>query len=231
MLYSTASSSPYCAEWQFGGITAWVCSDSFQVSRTIDSTYDEEREFETIVFVDGTPRRTVSSPILTSTPETTIPDTEDTTIETTTPEEPSTSEPSASETETTPPPPPPPGPNVGAIVGGVVGGLAVICLTILGVLYILRRNRRRDQSHGSLSEPTAHSGVPDTQDVGSPTITQPYSSRTISPAQPQNDAMHPQTAYFNHDALEATTSDHMNSSSHEFGGLGRDRQYASTPGT
>ena len=186
------------------------------------STYDEEpREFTTIVFVDGTPSMTWVNPVFTPITDSTATDPSET-FETI--EEPS-------ETKTAPPPPPPPGLNVGAVVGGVVGGLAVISLTILGILYILRRNRRRDQSHGSLPESTAHSRFPDPKVVGSPTITQPYSPRTMSPIQPQNDATLPQTAYFNHDAFEAATSDHLSASTHEHGGLAGDRQYASTPGT
>ncbi|KAJ4229149.1 hypothetical protein NW759_003872 [Fusarium solani] len=225
ILKCTESSSPYCAEWHFGGITAWVCSD-FRTSETIYSTNDgQPREFKTVVFVDGTPSMTWVDAMFTPTTESTATDPSETfeTTTTTTTEE-------LSETKTAPPPPPPPGLNVGAVVGGVVGGLAVISLTILGILYILRRNRRRDQSHSSLPESTAHSSVPDTKVVGSPTITQPYSPRTISPIQPQNDATLPQTVYFNHDALEAATSDHLSASTHELGGLVGDGQYASTPG-
>ncbi|KAM6516466.1 hypothetical protein FALCPG4_014649 [Fusarium falciforme] len=222
-LKCTESSSPYCAEWYFEGITAWVCSD-FQTSETIYSTYDgEPREFTTIVFVDGTPSEAWVNPIFTPITDSAIADPSET-FETITTEDPR-------ETEPAPPPPPPPGLNVGAVVGGVVGGLAVISLTILGILYILRRNRRRDQSHGSLPESTTHSSVPDTKVAGSPTITQPYTPRTMSPIQPQNDAALPQTAYFNHDAVEAATSDHLSASTHEFGGLVGDRQYASMPGT
>ncbi|WAO94640.1 Hypothetical protein NCS54_01223200 [Fusarium falciforme] len=220
ILKCTKFSSPYCVELYFGDITAWGCSDS-RTSETIYSTDDGvPREFTTIVFVDGTPSMVwVDTPIA----ESPINDPIET-FETTTTEEPI-------ETEPAPPPPPHPGLNVGAVVGGVVGGLAVISLTILGILYILRRNRRRDQSHGSLPESTAHSSVPDTKVVGSPTITQPYTPRTMSPIQPQNDATLPQTAYFNHDAVEAATSDHLSASTHEFGGLVGDRQYASMPGT
>ncbi|KAK0611893.1 hypothetical protein B0T14DRAFT_500898 [Immersiella caudata] len=53
-------------------------------------------------------------------------------------------------TTPTPPPPPTPSPGsstpVGAIVGGVVGGLAVIGLLILGLFYINRRSKAKNET-------------------------------------------------------------------------------------
>lgn len=64
------------------------------------------------------------------------------------------------------------GPNVGAIVGGVLGGLAIINLTVLGVLRILflrrrRRNEATPSETNSGREPQVHPqlGTPNTNDV------------------------------------------------------------------
>ncbi|KAI8958816.1 hypothetical protein F5Y11DRAFT_334977 [Daldinia sp. FL1419] len=47
--------------------------------------------------------------------------------------------------------------NVGAIVGGVLGGLALVCGTVVAVVYIWRRNRRtRDE--GQISGPSQQGG-------------------------------------------------------------------------
>ncbi|KAF9256009.1 hypothetical protein L218DRAFT_1081560 [Marasmius fiardii PR-910] len=67
--------------------------------------------------------------------------------------------------------------NVGAIAGGIVGGLAALALIIIGILFFIRRSRKKVQTHmeesitvardrdqnpfsqGSLAEPTVHSAL------------------------------------------------------------------------
>ncbi|KAK1974003.1 hypothetical protein LZ30DRAFT_787353 [Colletotrichum cereale] len=57
------------------------------------------------------------------------------------------------ETATTAPSPAPSGTPAGAIVCGVIGGLAVIGLTALGIIWVLRRSRR-EKSGASAAAPS-----------------------------------------------------------------------------
>ncbi|KAI1077918.1 hypothetical protein F5B20DRAFT_247524 [Whalleya microplaca] len=50
-------------------------------------------------------------------------------------------------------------PNTGAIIGGVIGGLALVCGTVLAVVFLLRRGRRKRQEAQEVA------GVPTTQSV------------------------------------------------------------------
>lgn len=115
--------------------------------------------------------------------------------------------------------PPPPKVNVGAIVGGVVGGVAVICLTILGALMIVRRNRSQPAAHDPLTVSTVQPKAPDTATVaGAPAVMQPYSpSSTTSPVQPHEAGMPPPGAYTAPNAPAIATSGHVNTSAHELG--------------
>ncbi|KAI0011469.1 hypothetical protein F4779DRAFT_615489 [Xylariaceae sp. FL0662B] len=47
--------------------------------------------------------------------------------------------------------------NTGAIIGGVIGGLSLVCGTVLAVVLLLRRGRRRRQEgQDAASDPTQH---------------------------------------------------------------------------
>ncbi|CEI61084.1 unnamed protein product [Fusarium venenatum] len=46
--------------------------------------------------------------------------------------------------------------NLGPIIGGVIGGLVVVSSTILGAIFLLRRNRKRDDKANSLKEDAAN---------------------------------------------------------------------------
>ncbi|KAL6917574.1 hypothetical protein FSHL1_009004 [Fusarium sambucinum] len=46
--------------------------------------------------------------------------------------------------------------NLGPIIGGVIGGLVVISSTILGAIFLLRRNRKRDDKADSPKEDAAN---------------------------------------------------------------------------
>ncbi|KAJ9144536.1 hypothetical protein NKR23_g5778 [Pleurostoma richardsiae] len=92
----------------------------------------------------------------------------------------STTSTTSSTTTTTIPPNPGPSTPVGAIVGGVVGGVAVIALVVLGVFFIMRRNRNRpaaDQPGTTVSSAPPQGGFPpaggqpETKFVGGPVVT------------------------------------------------------------
>jgi hypothetical protein len=202
---STYSDEPYCQPMQLGvGMSTWECGSSLLKRYYSSSRSKVTRYFSTVVLVDGSPNETwinifkvPSSGIL---PEIApiIPQLV-------------TAQPSGN--------PPPPKVNVGAIVGGVVGGVAVICLTILGALMIVRRNRSQPAAHDPLTVSTVQPKAPDTATVaGAPAVMQPYSpSSTTSPVQPHEAGMPPPGAYTAPNAPAIATSGHVNTSAHELG--------------
>ncbi|RMJ18065.1 hypothetical protein CDV36_002265 [Fusarium kuroshium] len=206
--FCTYSDEPYCQPMQLGvGMTTWECGSSslkrYYTSRRPKVT----RYFSTIVLVDRVPITTWVN-IFIAPPDDFI-------------SIPPTIPPlgGVATAQPTDDPPGPGGVNIGAIVGGVVGGVAVICLTILGALMIVRRNRNQAAPQESLPASTAQSKPPDTTTVtGAPAVIQPYSpASTTSPVQPHDAGMPLPGAYSAPNVPVITTSGHINTSAHELG--------------
>ncbi|KAH7019567.1 hypothetical protein EDB80DRAFT_870203 [Ilyonectria destructans] len=176
----TTSAYPSCVEVGLGdGVSTWMCMNKSTTSSISTTRRLEDREFTTLILVDGTP---ISTFISSST----------TTSSTTT-----------SSTSTLPTHIPNGGPNVGAIVGGVVGGLAVIGLTVLAILLILRRQKRNQTtppkpSPGLAPQAQPESSIQDTHDVmASPTQTEDGATLN-SPVKSQRQNFSPPPTYDPH---------------------------------
>ncbi|KAH8685104.1 hypothetical protein BGZ61DRAFT_534290 [Ilyonectria robusta] len=132
-IFCTQSAYPSCVDIAIGGdITTWGCNTAF-TTYSLDTTQSlEDREFSTLILVDGTPITTYISSLATAESGTTK--STDTAIDSGTTAISSTTTSTHSSGG---------GTNVGAIVGGVVGGLAVIGLIVIGVLLILHLRRRK----------------------------------------------------------------------------------------
>ncbi|KAM6516455.1 hypothetical protein FALCPG4_014638 [Fusarium falciforme] len=203
--FCTYSDEPYCQPMQLGvGMTTWECGSSLLKRYYSSSRSKVTRYFSTVVLVDGSPTETWIN-IFYVPSSGTLPDIAPTI-------------PSLVTTQLSDNPPPPKA-NVGAIVGGVVGGVAVICLTILGALMIVRRNRSQPAAHDSLTVSTVQPKAPDTATVaGAPAVMQPYSpSSTTSPVQAHDAGMPPPGAYTAPNASAIATSGHVNTSAYELG--------------
>ncbi|KAM0438582.1 hypothetical protein ACHAPT_001334 [Fusarium lateritium] len=237
----TATSAPVCEEWQLGDdITAWLCRPS-STKVYLDSTRSRKpRDFKTVVLVDGTTITTwpdteatpdtEAAPDNKATPETEIPKGTSPVLGTSAPTDPPEEE-ETDRPEPTQTPPRPDGVNVGAVVGGVIGGLAVISLTVLGIIFIRRRTRTRPSTDDPPTGTDAQSTVPDMRSVvSSPTLNQPYSPTTNSPIYPHGDGMPPQAVYQHPDSHIAASPGHLSASTHELAGWAGDGQARSSPG-
>lgn len=172
----------------------------------------EPRDFTTVVLVDGSPVTSWTNGISPTGPSRgTI------TV---------TSQPSqATETK-----PPPPGVNVGAVVGGVFGGLAFVSLVVIGVMLILRRNRKTAAPRDPLPDYVTQSNMPHAKAMaGSPTLTQPYSPTLRSPVQSQHGGMAPQVVGQYPEAYGTVSPSHQSMSTHELAGGVGDHQAGSSP--
>ncbi|KAH7157771.1 hypothetical protein B0J13DRAFT_520492 [Dactylonectria estremocensis] len=173
-------------------VSTWGCNNESSTYTIATTQSLQGRQFSTLILVDGTPISTFISSSATDVTDTITTTTEppDTTSHSSTTTISSTS---TSQTDV-----PNDGPNVGAIVGGVVGGLAVVGLTVLGVLLIIhlrRRNRNQTTPHHPNSGPAPQvqpeSGIQETHYVmASPTQTENRAS-LASPVKSQGQGFSP----------------------------------------